>query len=62
MTESNPNPLGATFAERKAARLAAEGKPAEAEAKQIDDAGSGVEDKAVVAKKATTKRTRRTEA
>lgn len=52
--------MGSTFAERMAARVAAEQGPAEA--KQVDDAGDGVEDKAVVAKKATTKRTRRTEA
>ena len=50
MTEKNPY-FGATFAERKAARLAAEGKPV-VEPKQVDDDSEQVEDKAVKASEA----------
>jgi hypothetical protein len=52
MSEGNPY-FGATFAERKAARLAAEGA-APAETKQVDDDSDEVEDKAV--KSASTKK------
>lgn len=50
MTEKNPF-FGATFAERKAAREAAE-----AEAKSVDSDAEQVEDKAMAPKKATRKR------
>jgi hypothetical protein len=56
MSEKNPY-FGATFAERKAARLAAEGKPAKTSAKQVDEDTEQVEDKAVTAEKTTRKRT-----
>lgn len=57
MSEKNPY-FGATFAERKAARLAAEGKPAQSKtsAKQVDEDSEQVEDKAVTAEKTTRKR------
>jgi len=46
---SGKNPFrGATFAERKAARLAAEGKPV-VEPKQVDEDSEQVEDKAIKA-------------
>lgn len=60
MSKDNPNPyFGATFAERKAARLAAEKgeKPKPAE-KAVDAEDKGVEDKAVTASE-TKKRTTR---
>lgn len=46
MSEKNPF-FGATFAERKAARLAAETKPVEVEPKQVDAESDEVEDKAM---------------
>lgn len=56
MSEKNPF-FGATFAERKAARLAAEGESPEVEPKQVDSDADAVEDKAVSRKRATSKRT-----
>ena len=52
MPEKDPAYFGATFAERRAARLAAEGKPA---AKAIDNETEQAEDKAVGPKKASRK-------
>lgn len=53
MVEKNPF-FGATFAERKAARLAAE-KPVET-TKQVEDEAGDVENKAIAPAKATRKR------
>lgn len=56
MSKGNPY-FGATFAERKAARLAADGD-SQAETKQVDDESPEVEDKAI-AKRATSRKSAR---
>lgn len=58
MSEMNPI-FGATFAERKAARLAAEKPSAKVEPKAVDAESADVEDKAVAKKTTTRKRAKK---